>query len=341
MKLFNFDPNIKIVENDEINLINLFKVIWGGRWFIILITFLVGVLSALYTYTLTPLYKSEISIYPVLSEKTPAGISRLQGLAASFGYDIGTVETNFNIPDIVNSRRLKMTIINKKWYFEELRDSLTLLDYWNLEQGGIRKFLFRWMSSNMIVSEKKLLKDEANALKIIGDRIRVNESKKSGLITVSFLAEEPKLTRDIVNFISDAITQYVQKVQTKRTKDNRKFIEERMAEVSETLAASEEKLKRFREENRSIQNSPELQLQYERLLRDLEVDKQVYITLKQQYEISRIEEVKETPVVNVLDEGREAVEKDWPRRKLNVILGMFITGMITLTITLILYRVRK
>ena len=81
MKLFNFDPNIKIVENDEINLVNLFKVIWGGRWFIILITFLVGVLSALYTYTLTPLYKSEISIYPVLSEKTPAGISRLQGLS--------------------------------------------------------------------------------------------------------------------------------------------------------------------------------------------------------------------------------------------------------------------
>ena len=341
MKLFNFDPNIKIVENDEINLVNLFKVIWGGRWFIILITFLAGVLSALYTYTLTPLYKSEISIYPVLSEKTPAGISRLQGLAASFGYDIGTVETNFNIPDIVNSRRLKMTIINKKWYFEERQDSLTLLDYWNLDQGGIRKFLFGWMSSNNVDPEKKLLKDEANALKIIDDRVRVSESKKSGLITVSFLAEEPKLASDIVNFISDAITQYVQKVQTKRTKDNRKFIEERMAEVSETLAASEEKLKRFREENRSIQNSPELQLQYERLQRDLEVDKQVYITLKQQYEISRIEEVKETPVVNVLDEGREAVERYSPKRKVVIILWMFLSGVITTFLTIIIYRVKS
>ena len=234
-----------------------------------------------------------------------------------------------------------MTIINKKWYFEELQDSLTLLDYWNLNQGGIRKFLFGWMSSNMIEPEEKLLKDEANALKIIGDRVRVSESKKSGLITVSFLAEEPKLASDIVNFISDAITQYVQKVQTKRTKDNRKFIEERMAEVSETLAVSEEKLKRFREENRSIQNSPELQLQYERLLRDLEVDKQVYITLKQQYEISRIEEVKETPVVNVLDEGREAVERNYPRRMVTVFLFMILSGMVTLIFTFIIFRIKN
>lgn len=50
MKLFNFDPNIKIIENDEINLVNLWKVIWGGRWFITLVTFSEAVLAALYIY---------------------------------------------------------------------------------------------------------------------------------------------------------------------------------------------------------------------------------------------------------------------------------------------------
>ena len=342
MKLFNFDPNIKIVENDEINLLNLWKVIWGGRWFIILVTFSAAVLSVLYTYTLTPLYKSEISIYPVSSESGAGGLGQLKGLAASFGYSVGGTETNFNIPDIVKSRRIKLMIINNKWFFEELQDTLTLLDYWNQDEGkGIKDFLFGWLFSREVDSENYTLKRETNSLKMIDDRIRVNESKKTGLIKISFLAEEPRLAKDIVTSISDAITRYVQKTQTKRTKENRQFIEERMAEVSNQLEKSENELKKFREENRSIQDSPDLQMQYERLLRNLEVDKQVFITLKQQYEIARIEEVKEAPVVNVLDEGRVAVERDYPKRKLIVILSLILSGMITLVFTLIIFRVKQ
>ena len=39
---------------------------------------------------------------------------------------------------------------------------------------------------------------------------------------------------------------------------------------------------------------------------------QVYITLQQQYELTRIEEVKETPSVIILDNGKPAAEKEKP-----------------------------
>ena len=339
MKLFNFDPNIKIVENDEINLINLFKVIWGGRWFIILTTVVGSLLVLAYTYTLTPLYKSEISLYPVLSSSKSTGLSRLQGLAASFGYDLGTVETNFNIPDVVNSKRIKLAIINYNWYFSDIEDTMSLLEYWHKDdKPGLFSRVFSIKETD---PQRQRLKWEERALKKINDRITVNESKKTGLITVSVLSEEPRLSKEIVVFIADALIKYINQVQLKQASENRQFIEDRIKEVETQLQESEETLKRFREDNRSIKDSPELQLELERLMRDVEVNQQVYITLKQQYEIARIEEVKEAPVVNVLDEGREAVEKDWPRRKLIVILFMILCGVTIIVVTLIVYKIKR
>lgn len=322
MKLFNFDPDIKIIENDEINLINLFKIIWGGRWFIILTTVIGSLLVLAYTYTLTPLYKSEISLYPVTSLPTSAGMSQLKSMASSFGYDVGGSEANFNIPDVVKSRRIKLSILNKKWHFDELNENTTLLEYWHKDdKPGL---LTRIFGEKEVDPALKHLKWETGALKKINERINVSESKKTGLITVSVLSEEPKLSKDIVTYIAEALIAYINEVQGKRAGENRQFIEERIADATVQLEKSEESIKTFREENRSIKDSPELQMQLERLMRDSEVNKQVFITLKQQYEIARIEEVKEAPVVNVLDDGRVAVEKDRPKRKIMVLLSIFI-----------------
>jgi len=275
----------------------------------------------------------------VLSSSKPAGLSRLQGLAASFGYDFGSTETNFNIPDVVNSRRIKLAIINHDWYFSDIEDTMSLLEYWHIDdKPGLFSRVFGIKETD---PKQQRLKWEERALKKINDRITVNESKKTGLITVSVLSEEPRLSKEIVVFIADALIKYINQVQLKQASENRQFIEDRIKEVEAQLKESEENLKRFREDNRSIKDSPELQLELERLMRDVEVNQQVYITLKQQYEIARIEEVKEAPVVNVLDEGREAVEKDWPRRLRTILITVFLIGFSTCIIALIKYFIKN
>ena len=105
--------------------------------------------------------------------------------------------------------------------------------------------------------------------------------------------------------------------------------------MKEQLAEFEEVLKVFRERNRSIMESSQLQLELERLMRDVEIQTQIYITLQQQYELARIEEVKETPFVVVLDEGKPAVKKDKPKRILIIVFSMFFGGMFSIFITLI------
>ena len=75
---------------------------------------------------------------------------------------------------------------------------------------------------------------------------------------------------------------------------------------------------------------------FERLLRNVDIQTQVYITLKQQYEILSLEKVKNTASVFTVDKGVPATSKDSPNRKLILALGIsfgFMSGII-----LILFR---
>ena len=57
----------------------------------------------------------------------------------------------------------------------------------------------------------------------------------------------------------------------------------------------------------------------------------MYITLQQQLELSRIEEVKQTPVIHTLDEAEPVIEKEKPNRKAIVLLFLMsglLVGMI-------------
>ena len=89
----------------------------------------------------------------------------------------------------------------------------------------------------------------------------------------------------------------------------------------------EEELKIFSERNRGYEESPELYMMYSRLFREVEAKKQVAITLQQQLELARIEEVKQSPILHILDQAEVPARKSAPNRLLFLIVGGII-GMI-------------
>jgi len=106
------------------------------------------------------------------------------------------------------------------------------------------------------------------------------------------------------------------------------------------LNSAEESLKNFRERNRRIENSPSLQLEEQRLLREVNVLTSVFTTLKQQLETSKIEEVKKSKYVVIIDPPYVPLERTSPKRKKMVILAGVI-GIIIGAIIGILYNNTK
>ena len=89
------------------------------------------------------------------------------------------------------------------------------------------------------------------------------------------------------------------------------------------------------------ENDPDLQLELARHIRNIEVNQQVYIALKQQYELSKIEELKERPVINILDQGVASPYKNSPNRTLIVLLSIILSIFISIYVVYFRYQLEE
>jgi hypothetical protein len=84
----------------------------------------------------------------------------------------------------------------------------------------------------------------------------------------------------------------------------------------------------------SIRKLPLLGVRWEDLYRETKIQETVYELLTQQYELAKIQEAKEIPVVKVLDPADVPERKSFPPRMLIGLLGMFIVVLVSCTLIL-------
>jgi tyrosine-protein kinase Etk/Wzc len=105
---------------------------------------------------------------------------------------------------------------------------------------------------------------------------------------------------------------------------NRRFVEARLAETRRDLARAEDALRAFREDNLRG-SSPRVLTAEARLARETRTQEEVMLTLTRQYEISRVEEQKNVPVINVLDPAVPPAFRSAPRRGALTALGLLLS----------------
>lgn len=303
--------------SDEIDLLEVFLKIWNYKRFIILFTAVVAIGAIIYSLVQDPEYESSVKLYKKTGEDQSS--SRLQGLASQFGMG-GAVPsgTIYNIKDVVNSRRINRKILYKEWENEKFDEPVNLIEYWEVEGDS---------------QEEKFQK----ALKTINNRISVNRDEETQLITITVMMPEAQMAADVGNHLTTLVEEYVQNEEKSSTQQNLQHIEQRLETVKKELTKAEEELKRFRESNRVITESPQLQMEMGRLQRQVEIKQQVYLTLQKEREMAEIDLVKETPVINVLDEAMVPQERAKPKRKLIVIVGTFAGFFMSLLIVVLIY----
>ena len=148
--------------------------------------------------------------------------------------------------------------------------------------------------------------------------INVSKDRQSSILTLEVSASEPQFAADIATAVIEELDRHQQKFKSTRVSEKRQFIEGRIEEVQVDLEKAEDALKQFRYRNRQIQNSPSLLLEQERMMREVEVVIGVFTTLKQEYELAKIQEVEETPVVHILDPPEAPLERELhPRKRQN------------------------
>ncbi|MEX2181713.1 MAG: hypothetical protein WD771_06700 [Gemmatimonadaceae bacterium] len=131
-------------------------------------------------------------------------------------------------------------------------------------------------------------------------RLRVKVAPKTGIVSVSVWTEDPGLSVQIVGRILDELGYFNRLIRQSQARDERIFLQGRVDSAQSDLREAQDRMQVFLQRNRDFAGSPQLQFEHARIQQDISVQQALYSTLAQAYENARIEEVRATPVLTVV-----------------------------------------
>ena len=296
-------------EEDTISLSDILLVLVKQLKLLIITPLVFGVITAFYVlFMVSPTYVSSAKIMSSGGGSSP---SQLQGLAAQFGVSVpgGSEGAEWVYPDIIKSRTLARASLIRKFDTNKYGPQKSLLQ------------ILTYGDEEPEVGPVTLMKFGIESY--LG-MIDVGQDQQSQIYTVTVSAFEPQFAADLCAALIEELDTHQRTYKTAKVKETRLFIEGRIVDIQKELEEAEEDLKVFRDRNRQIGSSPALLLEQQRLSRETAVLTGVFTTLKQQLEMTKIEEVKESALVQVLDPPEAPLYRDSPKRKRSVLLSLML-----------------
>jgi uncharacterized protein involved in exopolysaccharide biosynthesis len=150
-------------------------------------------------------------------------------------------------------------------------------------------------------------------------------SQKTGVVRLAVRAKSGALAKEIAERLLELVNKFNTETRQTRASAERQFTERRLADVKAELRVAEDALLVFLTHNRDYQRAPSLVATQDRLSREVLRLQQLYSTLSQSYEQAKIEEVRDTPVITVVERPNLPLRPD-PRGLVKRALVWFVIG---------------
>jgi uncharacterized protein involved in exopolysaccharide biosynthesis len=291
----------------EVSIFALGTMVLRNRWRIIRWSLAGGLLALIIALFTAPEYNASASFMP---QGTDISRSGLASLAGQFGLSLPTGSQSLS-PD----------------FYAQLLKSRTILlpiaqDTFAVSEMGGKKVSFETLfkikgSSPSERGERAVQKLE----KIVGTSV----GQKTGVVGLSVSTKWPSVSLGIIQRLVTAVDDFNLRTRQGQAAAERKFVEGRLAVAASDLRAAEDRLQSFLQQNREFLRSPELKFDHDRLQRDLDLQQQVYSSLTQSHEEVRIREIRDTPVITIVEPPSVQTLPESRQRALRVLLG-FIFG---------------
>lgn len=175
---------------------------------------------------------------------------------------------------------------------------------------------------------------ERNMLSVASDR-------STGVVSLQVKSTNPLLSEAIARRMLDLVNEFnLQRRQTQATAE-RDFVEQRAAEAQQALREAERELAGFQSSNRGYEESPYLSAQETQLQRKVTLAQQVFTTLAQRRESSRVEAVRNTPMVTVIDSPEGLAVKAKRYVALKTVLAALLAFVVGVVLAFTIERVRR
>gem|GEM_PF-1129690 len=281
--------------DDEIDLYQLWQVLYGARRFILLCALLPTVAAVLITlYVLPVTYKSEAVLVP--TDTQGGSLGARAGLAGNMP---GSGKSDLILTFLL-SRNLKHKLIEK----------YNLLPRWHEDIFDARNN--RWLISE---AERKALTVAALQRKKLDVVYTTTQDKKTNLVSLSWEDKDPAFAAEMIRRVIGELTHYLDnEYETDATRD-RQFVEKQLARATRDLEHWERRI-------------PTAELSLAEIQRERFAAQTVYAELRKQLELAKITEAKEVVRFKVLDPPLVPEMKFKPKRSLICALTLMAGTML-------------
>jgi len=296
-------------------LFRLSVVVLRRRLLIGRLSLVCGILVLIVTLAQPRHYTATSSFLPQSSNKN----SSLAGLAAQFGVAVAAGSDAAQSPafysDLLRSRSILQQVVQSPYELAgTARGGRMLTDVFEVT-GDSATRLYR-------------------AIERLRKSIKTNVSS-TGVVRLDVRASRPDLAQRVNERLLDAITRFNLERRQSQAAAERRFTGRRLEEISASLHAAEYALAEFHQQNRGML-SPLLRLQEDRLQRAVGMQQQIYTTIAESHEQAKIEEVRDTPVLTIVEQPVAPVGPDSRDTIIRTLLGVIFGAVMGMSLALVL-----
>jgi capsule polysaccharide export protein KpsE/RkpR len=271
-----------------------------------------------YLHFKQPRYLATSKFTVKTSEDKAAG--QLRNLAALAGINVGggsSISPEAIFSELLLDDEFLENILRKKWSVGG--DSFDIPSLWRLRPDTLKP---DW--------RYRLEKQQVEKLRD-GDFIKLEKTKSSGISMLKTLFPDPSLACQVNVYVLKLFDEFMVRDQITQAGEKRKFIADRIGEIERDLRRSEEQLADFQMKNKNV-TIPTVLMEQMRLKRNMDINQELYLQLKKQFEIAKIEEKNDQPVIQLISKPVQPVSPFKPNRKLvmaaalagGILAGLFL-----------------
>ncbi len=304
-------PVYEYAASDEISLIELINVVLKNRRLVIATPLFVFLLVVGYTFLQPRTFTSSASF--MLQASSGQG-SLTSSLAAQFGVSLPAEQPGQSpafYADLLQSREILGPVVDTTYVVASAE---------NQPRAPL--------SGIFGVADENPARMREKTIAALRARISVSTDRETGVISVSTQTLWPELSRSIVQNLLEHVNRFNLESRQSQATAERVFVEARLKKVEADLREAEDALQDFLQKNRQWNEAPELAFIHDRLQRVVTMRQQIFTTLSQAYEQAQIDEVRDTPVITLVERPEEPAIPDRRRLLLKGILALMVGGML-------------
>lgn len=330
---------------EEVKIKDIIELVSFNFKMILIVTTIAITIGLVHFLTSPKEYIAATKLLPIVESQNRLSnnLGNLAGLAGIDlnGTGLSTIPPTL-YPDIILSTPFSIELMNNKFYYDPINDSILLMDYFlNFNEvslfnkikkapTNIFRVIFssnpteRYVDIQEVKESSKKLTSKQNSVKSqITSRITAEVDKLNGTVNIQVKMQDPEIAAAIADFTLEYLTNYITDYKVGREARNLEFTEARLKEAKKAYNIAQLKLANFQDQNLNVSRSS-VQVKIEELRNEASITFNVYNNLAQEVEQSRIRVQRVMPAFKVLDPAMVPLKESSPRLVLNIVVFGFL-----------------